>query len=635
MIQRFFQIRNRGDASHDKSPWLVVAFLVAAVAVPTGCVLWFMRQAAEGQAMAARESVMEAYRGQLRLIRDRVDSYWQDRASALEKEVGKAEPENFARLASMGRTILLFRADGALAYPSASPIAADDLLAEQDWTVARNYERSGAWSTAARFYANLSRSASAPAIAAKATQAEVRCLVKAGDTEAALKIISEQFNSQGMIAADEQLFALHLMKTGDSRKAATLKRLIGWVNDYRVPIPSAHRLFLMEQLHTLGMKDESFPTYSAEALVARVLDAGDVRPGSGVEPTPLRDIWKLTAKSGRAVEFLSAPAVTAAMKQALTDGVDGSVVIEAVPPGVKTEGDSIAAGPALPSWQIGFRMLNNSVLEEASRHRTTLYLGIGYVVVALMCVTGLLMGQAYRKQFRLARLKTDLVAAVSHELKTPLASMQLLVDSLMEDQELDPRKTKEYLAMISSENLRLTRLIENFLTFSRIERNRQRFDFSAADPRQIVQTALDALHERLDLPGVTLNVSIDDGLGPIYADADALSTVLINLLDNALKYTRAQKHVSILVFQERGQTLFSVEDNGIGIAPGEQKKIFRKFYQVDRRLSREAGGCGLGLSIVDYIVRAHGGSVSVSSKPGEGSVFTVSLPSTQFEKAAA
>jgi signal transduction histidine kinase len=631
------------SASHDKSSWLVVVFLIAAVALPTGCVLWFMRQAAEGQAMAARESVIEAYRGQLRLIRDRVDSYWQSRASELQQEVGKGEPENFARLASRGRTVVLFRADGALSYPSPSQPSGDELLAEQDWTVAQNYERSRLWPAAAKAYANLAQSVASPAIAAKAAQAEVRCLVKAGDVEGALKIISEEFSAgrfvnvpkARVIATDEQLLALHLMKPGDSRNGATRNRLIGWVNDYRAPMPATHRLFLMDELRGIGVKVETFPTYSAETMAARVLEAGDIRAGSGVEPTPLSGVWKLTAKGSRAVELLNASTVTESMKHALTDGVETGVSIEAVPPGLKADSDTIAAGPALPGWQIGFRLLNNSVLDEASRHRTTLYLGIGYAVVALMCITGLLMGQAYRKQFRLARLKTDLVAAVSHELKTPLASMQLLVDSLLEDRQFDPGKTKEYLAIISSENLRLTRLIENFLTFSRIERNRQRFEFAPTEPIEIVQTALGALRERLEQPGVTLNVSVDHGLSPIHADTDALSIVLINLVDNALKYTKSDKCISLLAVQKNGQMLFSVEDNGIGIAPGEQKKIFRKFYQVDRRLSREAGGCGLGLSIVDYIVRAHGGMVNVSSKLGEGSVFTVSLPCTQFEKAAA
>jgi signal transduction histidine kinase len=105
-----------------------------------------------------------------------------------------------------------------------------------------------------------------------------------------------------------------------------------------------------------------------------------------------------------------------------------------------------------------------------------------------------------------------------------------------------------------------------------------------------------------------------------------LLTALVNLLDNAYKYTRSEKRICLRACRESRQVVFAVEDNGIGISPREQKRIFRRFYQVDSRLAREAGGCGLGLSIVESIVKAHGGSVRVASQLGSGTTFTVSLP---------
>jgi signal transduction histidine kinase len=105
-----------------------------------------------------------------------------------------------------------------------------------------------------------------------------------------------------------------------------------------------------------------------------------------------------------------------------------------------------------------------------------------------------------------------------------------------------------------------------------------------------------------------------------------LTTVLLNLLDNACKYTPAEKRIRLRAYRQDGRVAFAVEDNGIGIAPRERKRIFRRFYQVDRRLARETGGCGLGLSIVEFIVRAHGGEVTVESRPGAGSTFRVWLP---------
>ncbi len=120
----------------------------------------------------------------------------------------------------------------------------------------------------------------------------------------------------------------------------------------------------------------------------------------------------------------------------------------------------------------------------------------------------------------------------------------------------------------------------------------------------------------------------------MWADEDALVTVLLNLLDNAYKYTPAEKRIGLRAFSDNGGVVFAVEDNGIGIAPREQKRIFRRFYQVDRRLAREAGGCGLGLSIVEFILRAHGGTVQVKSQPGKGSTFSVVLPGAARMKGA-
>jgi signal transduction histidine kinase len=303
-----------------------------------------------------------------------------------------------------------------------------------------------------------------------------------------------------------------------------------------------------------------------------------------------------------------------------------SVKFAMIPPGQPDKGEAIAAGPALPGWRIAFSLLDTQAFDEAARGRMVSYLWAGFLAVAAMVVTGVLVGRWLGRQRRLARLKTDLVAAVSHELKTPLASMRLLVDALLEDKELDPRKTRDYLELIAGENQRLSRLIENFLTFSRIERNRQRFEFGEARPEEVVRKAVRAMHERLQPPACHLEMDIGPDLPPLHADEDALVTALLNLLDNAWKYTPANRRISLRAYPDDGRVVFAVKDNGIGIAARERKRIFRRFYQVDRRLAREAGGCGLGLSIVESIVRAHGGSVSVESEPGTGSTFRLMLP---------
>jgi signal transduction histidine kinase len=284
---------------------------------------------------------------------------------------------------------------------------------------------------------------------------------------------------------------------------------------------------------------------------------------------------------------------------------------------------------------VAFSLQDAVTVDEGSRRRTATYLWAGTLAIAVLAVAGLLLWQSFRRQMRLTRLRTDLVAAVSHELKTPLASMRLLVDSLLDDEELDRRKTRDYLRMMAGENARLSRLIEHFLTFARIERHRQRFTLSEVRPAAIVDAAVAVVRERFDASGTSFDVRVAPDLPLLHGDEDALVTVLLNLLDNAYTYTGPEKRIALHAYSDAGRIVFEVADNGIGIAPRDQKRVFRRFYQVDQSLSREHGGCGLGLSIVDFIVRAHGGAVAVESGLGAGSRFRVSLPWRRPQGAAA
>jgi signal transduction histidine kinase len=179
--------------------------------------------------------------------------------------------------------------------------------------------------------------------------------------------------------------------------------------------------------------------------------------------------------------------------------------------------------------------------------------------------------------------------------------------------------------MMARENARLSQLIGNFLAFSRMERNRYAFDFTAVRVDDVVRATVAAAGERFSEPGCRLTVEVEPNLPEIRADEGALVTALVNLLDNAYKYTPGEKHIELRAHTQAHGVCFEVRDNGIGIAPREIKKIFRKFYQADRRLARSGGGCGLGLPIVRYLVEAHGGRVDVSSEIGKGSTFTVAL----------
>ncbi|MBN2163814.1 MAG: HAMP domain-containing histidine kinase [Pontiellaceae bacterium] len=279
-----------------------------------------------------------------------------------------------------------------------------------------------------------------------------------------------------------------------------------------------------------------------------------------------------------------------------------------------------------PEGQVEVFFASGDVFEQAANRQITVYVWTGALVILLMLAVGVFAVQAVGRQIRLNKMKNDFIATVSHELKTPLASMRLLVDTLLEGRVRDENHAREYLQMIARENERLTRMIENFLSFSRMERNKNAFTFAAASPLEIVEDAIDSVGTKYRTHGCRLDTEFADHLPDIHADHDAVVTVLINLLDNACKYTNGDKQIRLHVFAEGSNVCFAVSDNGIGMSIRQLRRIFDHFYQIDNSLARTTEGCGLGLSIVRFIVNAHKGRVDVDSEPGKGSTFTVRLP---------
>jgi signal transduction histidine kinase len=282
-------------------------------------------------------------------------------------------------------------------------------------------------------------------------------------------------------------------------------------------------------------------------------------------------------------------------------------------------------GKNFPGWKAELFFKSGDVFDKAEERQIAVYTWTGVLVIVFILAAGGLAGQAVNKQIKINKLKNDFIATVSHELKTPLASMRVLVDTLLEGNYRDQQQVREYLELTSKENIRLSRLIDNFLTFSRMERNKQAFEIVKTSPAVIAHAAAEAVKTKLTGRQCHFNLNIDEDLPSVYADCDAMVTVLVNLLDNACKYSDENKKIDLNVYSQDNAVCFAVSDNGIGMSSRAIKKIFNRFYQVDRSLARRAEGCGLGLSIAKFIIDAHKGTISVDSKPGEGSTFTVCL----------
>ena len=228
----------------------------------------------------------------------------------------------------------------------------------------------------------------------------------------------------------------------------------------------------------------------------------------------------------------------------------------------------------------------------------------------------------------MARLKSDFVSNVSHELRTPLALIRLYAETLEMGRLTHPQKYQEYYCIIRKESERLTALINNILDFSRIEAGRKEYDFRETDMRELVHNTLDSYRYQIEQNGFIFEEKIDD-VPPMRVDREAMARSLLNLVNNALKYSQDRKFIGVNLYRDNESVKLEVVDQGIGIPHQEQNKIFEKFYRVGDPLVHNTKGSGLGLALVRHIVQAHGGDVSVDSAPGQGSKFTIALPVKQ------
>jgi signal transduction histidine kinase len=230
------------------------------------------------------------------------------------------------------------------------------------------------------------------------------------------------------------------------------------------------------------------------------------------------------------------------------------------------------------------------------------------------------------REMALARLKSDFVSNVSHELRTPLSLIRLYAETLEMGRLKSPEKYHEYYSIIRKESERLTALINNILDFSRIEAGRKEYDFRETDMRELVHNTLESYRYQIEQNGFAFEEKIAEDVPPLRVDREAMARSLLNLVNNALKYSQDRKFIGVNLFRDNGSVKLEVEDHGIGIPAHEHGKIFEKFYRVGDPLVHNTKGSGLGLSLVRHIVQAHGGQVVVDSAPGRGSKFTITLP---------
>jgi two-component system phosphate regulon sensor histidine kinase PhoR len=227
---------------------------------------------------------------------------------------------------------------------------------------------------------------------------------------------------------------------------------------------------------------------------------------------------------------------------------------------------------------------------------------------------------------KVERVRKDFVTNVSHELRTPLASIQGYTETLLDGAIDEPAHNRRFLGIIRHNAERLTRITEDLLTLSRIEQKRQQFEFDSHPVAMLLADAIDLMRPLAEKHSIRLELEPAPVDAFVRCDSEAVSQILSNLLDNAIKYTHAGGRIVVGAALRGGFVEFQVRDTGIGIPAEDLTRLFERFYRVDKARSREMGGTGLGLSIVKHLVSAQGGAARVESRVGEGSTFFFTLP---------
>jgi signal transduction histidine kinase len=309
----------------------------------------------------------------------------------------------------------------------------------------------------------------------------------------------------------------------------------------------------------------------------------------------------------------TAPTPFRAMLEAMTERSEQGIV-------------SFPLSAPLADWRIVATLPGDDPIRSALVRNRTIYivtLALFYLIITIGVVVTL---RGILREVRLSRLKTDFVSNISHELRTPLTSIRMFAETLRAGRTTSPEEQALCIDFIAKESERLSLIAERTLDWARLEAGRRPFERQHMDPASLVRGVVETFlsHGTIDHEAIELDLPSD--LPEVDVDSAAIGQVILNLLENSVKYSGANKHIIVRARRHRSNVLIEVEDNGIGIARKDQRRVFERFYRADDLLARRTEGSGLGLSIARRIVVAHTGRLTVRSRLGVGSTFTIQLP---------
>jgi len=340
-----------------------------------------------------------------------------------------------------------------------------------------------------------------------------------------------------------------------------------------------------------------------------------------------REPWFVSAApaergAGAVLVAIDATHVLEAVNNALPRelGIDASIRIAA-----STDSAERRLAPDFPGLSVTFASAPGVLSREGGIARP-IYFGSLIVVLGVTLFGAYLLWRDLQRELRLSELRSQFVASVSHELKTPLTAIRMFAETLSVNDAQDVATRRQYLDTIVSETERLTRLLNNVLDFSKIERGQKQYRLTPTPLAEVVERSVRTLEYPLAQSGFRLQLETVADLPPIAVDGDAIEQAVLNLLTNAMKYSGVSRDIDLRLCRRNGDAVIEVKDRGVGLLPAHRARVVEKFYRAPTTENAGIPGTGLGLTLVDYIARAHGGRLEIESEAGRGSTFAIHLP---------
>ncbi len=575
--------------------------LLVAIVIVLLYVGWLLHRTLEQERLASKQRLSDAYAGFLHAGEAKLNDAWEARLASIEELTEKLSPQAaFQKIATehLASSARLFDRYGEALYPTLLP-------------------------------PDVPKSSEAHLLFLERCREEITGLLEDEAWSQAVQVLEKLTDSQFDRVRDRHGRVLGLglarlvidsLPSSEQKLAAGIReRLWEALNSYHDSvIPASQRRYLMK-----AFPEASFPTFAAENLASlEQFVRGTIIPerfvidrGAGLASYLTHD--------GRVQLLFTKEALKALLDEALSElNLPQDAGIDVVPLNERPRDKPIATHALTNRWE-GWQLAIQAppaYLRSLVQKRRLQHALVGGISLVSLALLAWLISHSLSRQVRRAQLKQDLAATISHELKTPLSSMRLLVDVLLAEDRMDEKQVREYLEIMARENARLSHLIENFLTYARIEKRSDALHQEALCPNELLKESYDTACR--NFAGDRLKLESSDSLATIQGDRAAVITTILNLLDNACKYSPQESPVTLRGFQRDDTICFEVEDQGQGLSPREQQRAFEMFHQLDG----DQRGCGLGLHIVRSVVTALGGRVEVESTPKEGSRFRLLFP---------